>query len=339
MEEENNINEINNYLNQAKSKFNELEQEFSKFQELKTDLQHKAQGIRNFFTNSNTKSEGIATLLTDVETRKNEIDQIKSNIETKRQEIDSYHQKFVELRTQLDDESDGLEANHEWIKEKREDVDKKYQEVIKFHGNISNLLTESVKLKDDIVKTKNESIKLKEEIAKWLDLISDTSRFSEFNKRKKQLTVESYIWMIVIVMGFVGLAIFIYAIFKDANGDFVTTLNKSLYTTPIVFFLLWATRNYSDVRGYLEKYSFKAIMSVSLSTYLELLESKFGKDCKEYEKFAFERIKQIFVEPYKDKERKQLVNFLGGKIMLENSEKPLREDIGKESLQIEEDNK
>jgi hypothetical protein len=265
-------------------------------------------------------------LLSELQAKNTEIDSIRIKINEIKQEIDNYYKEFDELRTQLDDDSTGLEVNFEWVKEKKDEVSKKYEEVIKVHANSENLLKEINDFRNQGETTKQEALKLKEEIAKWLELISDSSRYNKFNERKKQLAIESYVWMILIVLGFIGLAVFIYLIFKNANGDFVSSLNKSLYTTPIVFFLLWATKNYSDVRGYLEKYSFKAILSVSLSSYLELLEEKFGSDCKELEKFSFESIRKIFIEPYKEKERKQVVNFLGGKIFLENSEKPIKEE-------------
>ena len=330
------INEVQKLIDQARIKYGELEQEFNKFNDLRTDLQTKAQGIRNFYSGAESKSTNLDTLLSEIQGKKQEVDVSKVKINETKQDIDTYYQKFNELRTQLDDGSNGMEANFEWVKEKKDEVSKKYEEVLKVHTNSENLLKQLDTFKIEGETTKQETIKLKNEVEKWLELISDSSRYNKFNERKKQLMIESYVWMVLVVAGFLGLAVFIYAIFRNANGDFITSLNKSLYTTPIVFFLLWATKNYSDIRGYLEKYSFKAILSVSLSSYLELLEGKFGKDCGELEKFSFESIRKIFIEPYKDKRTRQAINIFGGKVLLENSESPIRDELSE--INIPEDN-
>jgi uncharacterized coiled-coil DUF342 family protein len=330
------INEVQKLIDQARVKYGELEQEFNKFNDLRADLETKAQGIRNFYSGAENKSASFDSLIAEIQGKKQEIEISRVKIDETKQEIDGYYQKFNELRTQLDDDSNGLEANFEWAKEKREEINKKYEEVLKIHTNSENLLKQLEDIKNEGEKVKQETAKLKEEVAKWLELISDSSRYNKFNERKKQLMIESYVWMGLVILGFLGLSIFIYEIFKNANGDFITSLNKSIYTTPIVFFLLWATKNYSDIRGYLERYSFKAILSVSLSSYLELLEGKFGKDCKELEKFSFESIRKIFIEPYKDKKTRQAINIFGGKVLLENSESPIRDELSE--INLPEDN-
>lgn len=327
MEEENKKQEIEKLLQQAKEKFTELDNEHGKFTELRSELQHKAVGIRNFYANSQNKESSIQTVLDTVTDTSNSIDETQQKVTQIYSDINTYYSNFETLREKLDDKEDGLKVNYEWIKEKREEASKKYQDIIKLQTESENLKTQIEEYKKQIEDLKDDSQELKSEIEKWLELVSDSARFNEFSKRKKQLQKEASLWLIVTVLGFFGLGLFVYVIFaQNPTADFISSLNKFFYTTPIIFLLLWSTKQYAETRLYLEKYAYKAITSVSLSSYLELLESKFGDDNEKLEDLAFKTINTIFKEPYKDKEKRQVINLFGGKVIYEDSEKIVREE-------------
>ena len=279
MENEQIKSEIQNLLERAKAKFVELDQEYAKFSSLREDLKNKAGGIRNFHSSAQAKEGEIKKIFDSVTQTTQVFSEKKSQIEKIYSDISSYHEKFSQLREKLSNQSNGLEASFEWITGKREEATKKYEEIIKIKDDSEGLkkLIQEAQNQVDGFRIKSET--LKKEIEKWLDLVQDSAKFNEFSKRKKQLRWESYMWLGITVLAFGGLAFFVYEIFVKTPGvDFTTSLNKFFYTTPIIFLLIWSTKNYSESRLYLEKYAYRAIMSVSLSSYLELLESKFGED-------------------------------------------------------------
>mgnify|MGYP001576915834 CR=1 FL=1 len=313
--------ELQNLINSAKQKYSELETEFSKFSELRQELQNKAQGVRNFYGNAQTKQSQIETTVTIIERIRGEIEESKNKISTIRSEIEGYYNSFVELKNKLDDEEDGLEVNFNWVKDKKEQADQKYDEVVKILTKIEDAEEKSAELHGEIVSLKDKSQDRFDEIGKYLELVSETSRSSAFEKRKSQIQREVSIWFIVSLVGFFGLALFIYLIFLKADGNLVQSLNKVAYTTPILLLLAWSTRNYSSARLYLEKYAYKSIYSIELSTYVKLIEDKYAKDDKKVKNFIFRSLEKIFDEPFKDKEYKRLFN-LFGKITYEDSERP-----------------
>jgi len=329
--------ELQNLITDAKQKYSELESEYNKFTELRQELQNKAQGVRNFHSNTQTKQSQVDTMAVEIERVKNEIEESKNKISTIRSEIEGYYNSFVEIRTKLDNEEDGLEANFNWVKDKKEQADQKYDEVVKILSKIEEAEKKSTELHGEIASLKDKSQDRFDEIGKYLDLVSETSRSSAFEKRKSQIRWEVFMWFIVSLAGFFGLAIFIYIIFLEADGNFVQSLNKVAYTTPILLLLAWSTKNYSSARLYLEKYAYKSIYSIELSTYIKLIEDKYVKDDKKVKDFIFRSLEKIFDEPFKDKEYKRFFNFFG-KINYEDSERPISRKDNEKNEENEEEN-
>ncbi len=90
------------------------------------------------------------------------------------------------------------------------------------------------------------------------------------------------------------------------------------FTSPVIFYIAFASHNYSKVRDLLEKYAFKFATSLSLQSYTKLLTDTFQD--KEYKdellKFSLRTIDMVYKEPYieKDKDKTRKFSF-GNKII------------------------
>ncbi|MBU1036992.1 hypothetical protein KKF32_03070 [Patescibacteria group bacterium] len=309
MVEEQINNEIQNLVVQARSKFNELEGEYNKFGELRTELQNKTQGIRNFHSNAENKSNSIDSLLNDATNKTQELESTKNKINEIKQEIDTYYQKFVELKTQLDNESDGMEANFDWVKEKKDEVNKKYEEVIKIHTNSDNLKKQIEEYKNETENIKQKSEEFKNSIGETLDLVTASSLVNAFKNRKDEIGKSAKFWkwfLVISLLLLAGVIIFIYYIQAKYNGfqDW-RQWYRYLFATPIGYLVYLSSKNYNLERDLLEKYSYKAVLSTSLKSYIKLLRDYFPNKEENILKFTLESTDRIYKEPFSDKDKKR----------------------------------
>ena len=311
MENEQINNEIQNILDKAKTKYSELEQEYTKFSDLRSELQNKAIGIRNFHSNSENKSNNINSLLDNTQVKIQEIEAAKNKINEIQQEINTYYQKFIELRDQLDNEENGLEANFNWVKEKKEDTSKKYEEIITIHTNSDNLKKQIEEYKNEIQKIKEKSEEFKKSIGETLDLVTEKNLENAFAERKKEIKESLLFWKWFLVGSLIVLGvaiIFIYYVQAKYNGfqDWKQWY-RYLFTTPIAYLVYLSSKNYNLERDLLEKYSYKAVLSTSLRAYIKLLRDHFPgeEEKKKILKFTLESTDKIYKEPFDDKDKKK----------------------------------
>ncbi len=313
--------ELENILQNARGKYQELKEEYQNFDTLREELRKSLSVVKSFATQTQNKSETvdhnaehIQQALEKVQEKKNEIEQLVN-------EIQEYHQRFIDLRKKVDNEESGVDALYQNVQTIHENSHKIFKDLQSTKTEVESIKKEVEGDQGKIEDLRDESQSIKDTMEEWLEIVSNSSRYHEFNKRKRKLEIESRVWAGITIGGFLLLAYSVSQFFIiDGVSTLVVSLNKFLYITPIVALLIWSTRQYAESRLYLEKYAYKAIMSASLSSYLELYESKFGKDSQNLEKLAISTIDKIFKEPYVDKHRKQIINLLGGKVVYEDTE-------------------
>jgi hypothetical protein len=85
------------------------------------------------------------------------------------------------------------------------------------------------------------------------------------------------------------------------NGAFYL---RFTFTTPIIFYLAFCTRQYSLIRTSLDRYTFKKIMALSVEPHTEILKTNFPTKEQERLKFTSDVLEKIYEIPFYDEAMK-----------------------------------
>jgi len=143
-------------------------------------------------------------------------------------------------------------------------------------------------------------------------IAAGTGLGGEFDKKRKSLDLELIDWrkhlfFSTIVLFSVIVLLFILQLWAH-NWDFSQIkfdgnfYVRFLLTSPIIFYLIFATNQYNKTKSLLEKYSFKTALALSIDAHINLLTNiKTLQDAKYMEKitdFILEGFNKIYYEPY-----------------------------------------
>lgn len=342
------LNQITEKVNSINIKIQEMETYYGSFVDLRNKLGDSQTRLQALLDQATILKNNIVQVDIESKASLEKINENVTSITAKVSEIEAYYTNtFLPLKEKIDDDKTGLQAilgsatnlKNEIVKTKA-GTDESFRE-------IKNLTDQSLKLKDQSQKTtieieelKNRSAEFKTDIEQTFKIATDVSLANSFNERKKDLQVESDKWLRNVEYSTLLLAVVVLVIFASQYiGDIKVYDWKFWYrfafTSPIIFYIAFASHNYNKVRDLLEKYAFKFATSLSLQSYTKLLTDNFKE--KEHKddllRFAIRSIDMIYKEPYaqKDKTRKFSV---GNKIInigLEDIE-----TLAKENINIEE---
>ena len=148
-------------------------------------------------------------------------------------------------------------------------------------------------------------------------IAAGTGLGGEFDKKRKSLDVELINWrkhlfISTIVLFSVIVLLFILQLWAQ-NWDFskikfdANFYVRFLLTSPIIFYLAFATNQYNKTKSLLEKYSFKTALALSIDAHINLLTNiETLQDAKSMEKitdFILEGFNKIYFEPYAKNEK------------------------------------
>ena len=316
--------EVQNTLDQANVKVGELTAFYDQtFTPIRDKIQNGETGLEAQFTAAKVQRDEMDRLKDEAEellgTIQTNLDGVKTHVDEMNKFFD---EEFTPLKDRVLHEDDGIEATLikvDDIKTKiltaQKSANNTLLEIQQFKEKSKTLHDESKHDRDAIQTMKDESESLKKSIGETLELVTDSSLNNAFLERKKELQKEVAIWRVVMISSLVflfGVLSFIY--YLQYSGQHilepVEQLIRYLYTAPILILIYEAIKNYGNARDYLEKYSFKAVMSTTLSSYIKLLREQFKNvDEDVMQQFAIRKIDAIFKEPYGDHSRKKRFSF------------------------------
>ncbi|HYK75667.1 MAG TPA: hypothetical protein VEV16_01690 [Daejeonella sp.] len=165
-----------------------------------------------------------------------------------------------------------------------------------------------------IEKYKNQSENAYGEILKIYEIAADTGRSGEFDRRRKALSLELEKWENRLFVTTICLLVFVIVLFifqlflyqwkiKEAGND-VTFYLRFILASPVIFYIVFSTSQYSKVRRLIDQYTFKTTLAVSLQSHLELLINQKAFQQKGHIdsilQFVLDGLKSIYKEPYND---------------------------------------
>jgi hypothetical protein len=203
------------------------------------------------------------------------------------------------------------------VQEAKSNIDTFEKNILQLHNNskkyeqeISELLNKSNAEYEYIMSIKNKSENTLKEILDIYEIAADTGRSGEFDKRRKSLSIELKKWERHIIFSTIGLFIVIIALFVwqlglkewqfDKIGIDISFYCRFLLTSPIIYYITFASMQYNKTKKLVDIYSYKTTMAIK--SHLELLttNSNFEKYNEDILQFTLEAFRKIYNEPYKD---------------------------------------
>lgn len=308
----------------------ELQQMTKEAEQLLITVRDSVQELTSIKGEVNTLRQTIKSRATESENKLGEIERLKMSavqyeqkITTALQQVSAivndiqkYQPTFQALREKVEHSETGVDALLVETAAFRDDVASLKKETENLLVDIKGRLSDIEKLKAeaaagrDLVKgLAEESQSLKESIQEHLQLVSDSTLQNAFKEREKTLFWFVWGWLAVSVLSLIGLAGGVLYIFSKLAGNGFQGWHdwyRALFLTPILYLVIWASRNYAQERKLLERYAFKAVVSTSLTAYIKLLTDRFEDAQEEVLRFTKDALKTIFKEPHEDLEANKM---------------------------------
>lgn len=247
----------------------------------------KAQALFGEVTGLRDQAQAISTKMQE------HFAEVSNAAEVSRSSIQLSAQQAEELRTQA-------ATSERAAREARAAVATQLEEVREFNGDIEKYKQQMTEAKKDadamvskavnetdarmknfgertetIVK-ENESIQSK--IKEYLQLAVGASLFSAFDKRRRRVSINTYVWGALLAASITGTIWWAYWFAEHIAGNgkdhlyVPVMLARLLFAAPITFLVTFCAKQYSKERRAEEEYAFKSTISVSLDAYRDLLQ-------------------------------------------------------------------
>ena len=338
------LDQITEKFNAINTKIQEIESYYGTFTELKNKLSDGQTGLQALLDQSTTLKNNIDQLNTDAQEALEQINNKSISVIEKVQDIEIYYTaSFLPLKEKIDDEKTGLQALLGSATNLKDEIIKTKAGTDENFREIKNLNDQSLKLKEQSEKSKNEidefkkrSAEFKADIEQTFQIATDVSLANSFNERKKDLEKESAKWLKHLSWSTGALSLIVIGIYLSqyiSNGNKPSDWKfwyRFVFTSPVIFYITFASHNYNKVRDLLEKYAFKFATSLSLQSYTKLLTDNFkDQDKAKLLDFSIRTIDMVYKEPYIEKNKARKFNF-GNKVInigLEDMETLAKENI------------
>ena len=309
--------DIQKLLGSISTKAEDVDLYYGTFSELKTKLGDGQTGLQALFDQSTNLKTKIQQLTDAAQAQLGEITTRADSVTTKVKEIEDYYTAtFLPLKAKVDDEKTGLQAILGVAVGLKDEIVKTKAGTDENYRQIKNLTDQSDKLKQqselshkEIEALKKKSEDFKSEIAKTFYIVTDTSLANSFKERKDEIKKEMDKWLKYLnwstgILAITVIGIYISQYFGNTNIGEWRFWYRFAFTSPIIFFVFFASHNYNKERDLLEKYAFKFAVSLSLQSYTKLLTDTFTAEKYKDEliKFSVKSIESVYKEPYTDKD-------------------------------------
>ena len=253
--------------------------------------------------------ESTQKLLKATEEKINELQEKVRNllkeIETYASESKVNNEEISRIKGQIKNFFDDIEAHKEQIEKTKQDVKETIEQ---FKIETNEIIEENKKLQENIHEL------LKKAIA--------GSLFKAFEKRKNELQLPLYIWLVVLIL-LIGAAYFVAAgIFEDIknikNVSPTFLILKITLLAPIAYGIYFASKKYSQERHLAEEYAFKSTVSVSMNAFNDVLKKYQDKDISEKQlELMIKTINDLFESPTDKVFKKEVISKEDKKLFLQ----------------------
>ena len=297
-----NIKEEDEYLSHLKEN---AEQTINRINTILEEASEKKSSILQHFEASQETLNQINALLETIKENKENILRILEDANSSKQTVSDIENYIVKYYENIEESKNKL----------KEIISKTQEEVIEYSNRT-----------EDIIKRNEEQT---QEIDKQLQKAVGVSLFSTFEARKKQLSIASNLWLLLIIIS-VAITVYLsYSIISDflnnvhqyeqvsktgwsieknsgmlsrpiakLDIDWMWIVLKLTLLLPLIYLISFATSRYSKERRLVEEYAFKSTISLALKPYSDLVQKiESGEVDSKYGDFLISSIESIFSVP------------------------------------------
>jgi len=315
-----------------------------KIEQSKADIEKKINYIQTFYTDKfeelNNKildgENGLEATLKFVAVKRQEVEEIADNATNSLNSLNdsvneygkvlktfnSLYNAVQELFDTVNDSESGIDKKFTIISETKTRIDELYTKsqvsfkiISDLEVKIDRIFNEAKEKLATISKAEENSKSTFEEIKRIYGIAADTGMGGEFNKRSTEFKNDFIDWgqkiiIATIVLFTAILILFILPYFcKDKSfcdvkltPDFLLRIT---ITSPLIFYLVFCTTQYTKAKDAYYKYCFKSTLAISIRNHINLLSDNSLFNDKAYTQqildFAVRGLDRIYEEPYFDK--------------------------------------
>ncbi len=313
---------IQDAVSSVKTQIEEIDATYKSFKILKENVENPESGLKAVLVKATDLKEQIEKLRQDAETKLQSVQGILDDATKKTDALNTTFNDFNVTKSKIDDPNTGLVAilasstslSQEIVAVKGQ-ADTLYEEIKKFRDesqgytkDIANLKSQAEKDTVNIKELEKQSEDHKDKIVQIYKIATGAGLANSFDSRKREIEKSAKSWFKALIVGTIvllGVVLWIY-ISSSEKGilDGFLFLNKVTFSSPVIFFVIFATGRYTHERSLLEKYAFKAATALALESYTTLLRNTF-KDPQHEEKilsFVLVSMETIYKEPFEAKQ-------------------------------------
>ncbi|QGY44710.1 hypothetical protein GM418_13850 [Maribellus comscasis] len=311
-----------------------------KFLPLSEKIENKETGFRAKITSSNRELRELEKIKSDCSKQYDEIKKFVSEYKIKSRElsnINSHIRRLSETSEKNKNKTDSLLLKIQKADKEIQDFLTKNKsrntETLSLEKNIKTRDETSKKLLAEIERLFNESNTKREEIQDVYEIAHETGLSGEFGNRRNNLKDSFKNWekrilitSIILLVCLIGLFICQLVLYgwdiKDNNFDYNFYV-RFLILSPIVYYLVFCSTQYSKVKKLHDKYSFKTTLAMTIKSHIELLtqieEFQSPERTDKILDFIIEGFNKIYNEPYANDDFKMKVELANIKLDLQKN--------------------
>jgi hypothetical protein len=251
-----------------------------RWEEIIQDVENKKTELDGIFGAANQTKDQISALLNDANSKQDQISALENTISQKNQSTD---QILAEIK-QKQEQAVGLLDS---VNKISSDIDQKKSKIDNFESET-----------EELVKKNKE---LSEKVSDLLQKAAAGRLFNSFNLRKQEHEKSSNFWFKIIAVCVIALTLVAIWIAWIAHYKGILSyefLVKFSISFPVIYGLIFSTRQYTKTRRLEEEYAFKSAISLSLEAYRDLIKKESEHTTKEsVVPFLTEAVSKIFSSP------------------------------------------
>jgi hypothetical protein len=306
----------------------------------KADIDEKIGEVNEFYTEEyrelfekiTSKEEGFDAIITHVSEKHEKIKAISQEATTLHANIKSAIDKLTEQTKKLKDQNDeieeladaaldedtGIESQHKAINDIKVKVDELYTKTKESQSIVADLEIKIKAIHANSEKALNEitfNAKTAKdrltEIENVYSVAIPKMRGGIIDDIRKQFQRQQGFWLRALgtaVLLTTALAYYIYyslhgSLVGEQNSNFIPVFLRYATLSPLIFIIIFCSRQYKTSRISFEKYTYKTMLSFTVMADIVELKNKFPNDKnseKEILAFAMDKMNKLYDEPYYD---------------------------------------
>lgn len=247
-------------------------------------------------------------IVQEMETKKSELDSLlgaarQSGEQTTNALNDARNKlnEVISIESQVNQKLQTIEQSRVSAAQKEEETKNKLEVISQIHTEAENKKAEIEKLKSETEELLEKNNEQSEKISDLLQKAAAGSLFNSFNVRKIEFESAAKFWRLMIGGSIVILVLGATYIAWLAQRSEVLShafLLKFSVALPVIYWLIFSTRQYTKNKRLEEEYAFKSAISLSLEAYRDLIKKESGEPTKqEVVPFITEAVEKIFSSP------------------------------------------